>query len=408
MGRPVSTPRSTPTRSCVSGPNGSAPGASRTSTCSRTSITTRTRSPSSTPSGSVSSWGSRRGADGLVEGGTDEDERVAAGLRAPELARTPEELPHVGARRELERREALRFRLEAHDGLRRELGEPHDVTLVDVQRIRRRMLTGEGPLAPLIDPGVVDADPPSEPLGEPEPAAGVGPDAARPGLARRRLEDGDAPRPDLDLPEVAARKRGEPHLALRRRRDSVRPLPARRVEHVDLSARWVEPADDPGLPGEPEDAAPVERRGVEALTRPRYGPAPDLARDRVDADDRVETAVGDPGRAIRTDDDAVRSRAAAERDALHLAGRGIEPPELAGTLAGEPHPAIARGRDVVRAHPRRHGVGRHTVGPGRGHRGAHPSRRRRTGRGRDRLRRQVPHLARAAGGREQEPGGEKG
>ena len=100
--------------------------------------------------------------------------------------------------------------------------------------------------------------------------------------------------------------------------------------------RGVEPAVDAGLAREPEPAAAVERRRVEVRAR-RASAGSGKRRTRVravvDADDRVQAAVGDPGRAVRPDDHAVRRRAGAECDAPRLArcaGRaGPSPPRPA-------------------------------------------------------------------------------
>ena len=48
-------------------------------------------------------------------------------------------------------------------------------------------------------------------------------------------------------------------------------------------------------------------------------------------------------------DDAVRRRAAAERDELDVAARRVEPAEMAAALRREPDAAVGRGRDVVDA-----------------------------------------------------------
>ena len=69
---------------------------------------------------------------------------------------------------------------------------------------------------------------------------------------------------------------------------------------------------------------------------------------RIDARDRVLPALGDPGRAVRPDDHAVRRRALAERDLLDLAGLRIEDAERALALRRVPDGAVRRGRDVVR------------------------------------------------------------
>ncbi len=85
--------------------------------------------------------------------------------------------------------------------------------------------------------------------------------------------------------------------------------------------------------------------GVGALARQR--PGLDLLGRRIDAHDGVETAIGDPGRAVRPDDYAMRRRARPERDALDLPRFGIEPAEHPGALAGVPDGAVRCRRHVV-------------------------------------------------------------
>jgi hypothetical protein len=65
----------------------------------------------------------------------------------------------------------------------------------------------------------------------------------------------------------------------------------------------------------------------------------------IDAHDRVQSAVGDPRRAVRPDDHAVGGRAGAER---HAPGPRVEAPQLARRLSREPHSAVVRPRHVVR------------------------------------------------------------
>ena len=59
-------------------------------------------------------------------------------------------------------------------------------------------------------------------------------------------------------------------------------------------------------------------------------------------------ALGHPRRAVGSDDHAVRGRARAERDEIDLAGRRIEPAELAVALGRVPDDAVAADGDVVR------------------------------------------------------------
>src|SRR3546814_19732325 len=87
-----------------------------------------------------------------------------------------------------------------------------------------------------------------------------------------------------------------------------------------------------------ELALAVEGRGVEVgvAALAGQGIALDGMSLRIDADDRVEPAVGDPRRTVRSDDHAVRRRAFAERDVHRLAGLRIESAQRALVLPGAP------------------------------------------------------------------------
>ena len=87
----------------------------------------------------------------------------------------------------------------------------------------------------------------------------------------------------------------------------------------------------------------------------------DRVRDRIDAQDRVETTIGHPRRAVRAHDDAVRRRAAAEGELVHMARTGVQAAERAGCLGGEPYGAVGCGRHVVRAAA----LGKWKLGPSR-------------------------------------------
>ena len=79
------------------------------------------------------------------------------------------------------------------------------------------------------------------------------------------------------------------------------------------------------------------------------GKAPHGAVRPADAHDRVLAAVGDPRRAVRALDDAVRRGAAAERHQLDARALRVEPAEVAAALRREPDAAVGRRRDVVDA-----------------------------------------------------------
>jgi hypothetical protein len=91
----------------------------------------------------------------------------------------------------------------------------------------------------------------------------------------------------------------------------------------------------------------------------------DLAASLIDARDGVLAAVGHPGGAVATDDDAVRRRAAAERNLVELAACGIEASEKALGLAGEPDRAVGRRRDIMRIGAARELIVGDLRGPGR-------------------------------------------
>jgi hypothetical protein len=180
------------------------------------------------------------------------------------------------------------------------------------------------------------------------------------------------------MAEMAPRERRVPDLASRRGVDAVRTPPARVVVNVHLAARRIQAAIDAGLAGEPQRAVDVERGRVEVGARPigRERERVDAFRRRIDADDRVQPAIRDPRRAVRSDDDAVRRRTAPERDLLDRSGRRVEMAEHARALARVPDAAVGGGVDVMRMRPRRDvelanrssGGGR--PGPLRGGRGA--------------------------------------
>ena len=72
-------------------------------------------------------------------------------------------------------------------------------------------------------------------------------------------------------------------------------------------------------------------------------------RRRVDPDNRVEPAVIDPRRPVRSDNHAVRRRSTPERDLFDLAGLGVEATEHALPLRSIPDSAVGRRRHIVRA-----------------------------------------------------------
>jgi hypothetical protein len=104
------------------------------------------------------------------------------------------------------------------------------------------------------------------------------------------------------------------------------------------------------LPGEPQHAVTVEGRRVEIGIAPINGQWITLHffRGRIDTYDGIQAAVGDPWRAIGSDDHTMRRRSRSQRDMMCLAGLWIEAAQRARRLRGVPHRAIRRGRNIVR------------------------------------------------------------
>src|SRR4029079_8937637 len=175
----------------------------------------------------------------------------------------------------------------------------------------------------------------------------------------RRTEDGRATGLLRDAPDVVAGERREVDLAIGTAGDPVRSGATWSIGHGHRTGLRVEATEHPALPREPERAAVlVEHRGVEVRvgTIGRQSEALDFVGDRVDPDDRVEAAVGDPRRAVRSDDHTVWRGSSAELDRLGDTELGIKPAELARELRGVPDTAVTRRRNVVRSLPARHRV----------------------------------------------------
>ena len=83
---------------------------------------------------------------------------------------------------------------------------------------------------------------------------------------------------------------------------------------------------------------------------------PDLQRGRVHSDDGIQAAIGDPGRIVRTDDDAVGRRGRPQPHHHDLTRGWIEPAHGPVTLPRVPDPAEAVRHGVMRAAARRNGV----------------------------------------------------
>src|SRR5262249_22488873 len=111
----------------------------------------------------------------------------------------------------------------------------------------------------------------SIPPADPEGAAAVAPDTPRPLARHRRLQDRDGTGFMIDVAEIAAGERCEEHLAIRRRGNAVGAGAARRVVHRHRTRFGIEPAIDPVLPGEPENALTIKARRVEVGVPPLLG-----------------------------------------------------------------------------------------------------------------------------------------
>src|SRR5260370_12072791 len=104
-----------------------------------------------------------------------------------------------------------------------------------------------------------------------------------------------------------------------------------------------------GLSGDPQKALLIERRRIEVSVGelPRQREQLDLARHRIDARDRVLSALRDPRRAVRSDDDAMGRGAGPKWNVLVLAALRIEAAENAFVVAAVPDRAVGRRRDVM-------------------------------------------------------------
>src|SRR5215208_752293 len=280
-----------------------------------------------------------------------DDELIGARLGAPDLALAAVQLPHgrVGARKR-QAYEAPGRRIEPDNCVRAEVAQPHLVPLVDVDGVRHWVRARQTPLAPGAPARVVAADLAGVPLADPDPPARVRPGAPRTLVSGRRPQHDRGAAAHVDPAEVAPGKRGVVDDARRRRRDPVRSGSTRRAVDPELPRTRVEAAVDPALAGEPEPSAAVERRRVQVRVARlrREPPAADTPRARIDADDRVEAAVGDPRCAVGPHDHAVRCRAGPERDVQRLSRLRVQMSELARRLCRVPDAAVPRRRDVVR------------------------------------------------------------
>src|SRR6266513_3373577 len=95
---------------------------------------------------------------------------------------------------------------------------------------------------------------------------------------------------------------------LRRGGDPIGPGTFRRIEHLHPTHFGVESSVDAALAREPQHATLIEHSGVQvrAFAPGRQWIDADFLGHGIDAHDGVQTAVRNPGRAVRADDHAVR------------------------------------------------------------------------------------------------------
>src|SRR5439155_7836209 len=219
----------------------------------------------------------------------------------------------------------------------------------DEDRVRHRVRAWELPLLPLLRARRVVPDLPDVPLAHPQIALRVLPDPPCALSLRRRVDQRGRDVLDVNERDVIPGERRvvDVPVAVARVDDPIRPGTPRRRQHAYNAAIRSHVTEVTALSGEPDEAESVEGSRVEAHIRTGQRVAGHLVRLRVDAHDRVEAAIGDPRIAIRSDDHAVRRRAAAELRHLEGAGLRIEVPELAGALRRVPDAAVGRGRGIA-------------------------------------------------------------
>src|SRR3546814_233497 len=154
-------------------------------------------------------------ASGLRFGlGPEHHDAVGARLRRPDLALAPQHLPHGGipavAR---EAFETLGLRIEAQHRVGAEVGDPDLVGLVDIDRVRTRLVAGEFPGLPVAGRRFVAAELARTPFADPQPSVAVRPDAPCALPRRRWPDDRRLAAFRIDARDVVAGERGVPDLA---------------------------------------------------------------------------------------------------------------------------------------------------------------------------------------------------
>src|SRR5262245_26892635 len=192
------------------------------------------------------------------------DEPINAGLRTPHLAWPAEQLTDrcatLVARETVE---GFARRIESHDGIGHEIGDPDLVVVVDIDRVTAALALRQAPDFPRLVHRIVATDFSRIPEAHPQQPLGIRPDAARPDtrLWRRHHQCITAHR--IDLGYVVACKRGIPDLTARGCRYPVGSSAFRRFPGFDLATRGIDPAIHTVLPRKPQNTFAIEGRGVE-------------------------------------------------------------------------------------------------------------------------------------------------
>src|SRR5262245_14482257 len=183
------------------------------------------------------------------------DEPINAGLRTPHFARPTEQLTNrcatLVARETVE---GFARRVEPHDGIGHEIGDPDLVVVIDVDRVTATFALREAPDFPRLVHRIVATDFARIPEAHPHQPLGIRPDAARPDAGLRRRHHQGIAAYGIDLDYVVACKRGIPDLTARSCRDPVGSGAFRRFPSFDLAARGVDPPIHTVLPREPQNS----------------------------------------------------------------------------------------------------------------------------------------------------------
>src|SRR4051812_41740398 len=280
------------------------------------------------------------------------DKPIVRRVGAPYLGRPAQQLadPDIGLLAG-DAAELFCYRIELKQGAWTEVAYPYNVVLVDIYAIRLRPVARQPPGSPCLRVWIETDKLAGEKLTDPESTMRVRPDPTRALPRRRRLDDRGRTCRDIDARDVAAGQGREIDRSGRSGGDAIGTRTARRVPHAHIAGCRIDAAINATLTGEPQLACLIERCSIEIGSTPVSGQreAAGLMRGRVEAQDGIEAAIGHPGCAVRTNDDAVRRRAATQRKLIHMARARIKQTERTARLGREPHSAIRCGRDIMRA-----------------------------------------------------------